>query len=333
MKINLIPYTLVLLTCFGHFAEAEQLRLLNVSMNRRELGQHFNFLVSDASSNDQPLCLTAIEGTTGYGDLELQFCDFEQSPPEQLWRRLNDKLVSGVGIIDERCITVNHGNKIFNGVRMRLGNCVDYQTDFIFDNGRIKVLGADSYCITMVGSSPSAGDKIHAKPCQNRLDFDWTFTPSTTTKNDPYPTESPYGRIYNLFVPEINACVQPPKSTDNDVSLQGSEVVIDKCDGGRAWYAKVNDWDEVVFRSVLDPGMCLQAGFCRATDGSWLRVMPCDEESGLQYFTWPNFDGLIKLADQPDLCMVFHGSVPEIGAIMKLKSCDVRSYEWSGNMS
>ena len=88
-----------------------------------------------------------------------------------------------------------------------------------------------------------------------------------------------------------------------------------------------------MFHSVLDPDMCLQAGFCRATNGSWLRVMPCDEESGLQYFTWPNFDGSIKLADQPDLCMVFHGSVPEVGAVMKMKSCDVRSYVWSENMS
>ena len=97
-------------------------------------------------------------------------------------------------------MTVNHGNNIFNGVRLRLGNCVDDQTDFILDNGRIKVLGADNYCITMVGSTPSAGDKIHAKPCQNRLDFDWTFrTPSTTNKTHTLPKVHTEESIISLF--------------------------------------------------------------------------------------------------------------------------------------
>lgn len=319
MNFLLVAPILILL---GSVQGRHQQQLRNseggVVVKSRKLEQAFDFIVSEAAP---ALCITAVQGDSAFGSLELASCDFENAPPEQLWRQ-NGKFVSGIGT--DRCMTVNHGNSLFDGVRLRLGYCNSGLTDFTWNDGSadlLRVLNDNSFCLTCTGSTATAGDRILAKPCLNRADYKWTFTAATTSTGD--QNDSPFGTLYELYC-EANACVQPKNHDDTR-----APIILDTCDNGRAWYVKEKGGGRVKFHSAIDPALCLQAGFCSAKDGTWLRLMECDDNS-LQDFTWQDYEAPIKLAGS-DLCMVYQGSTAEVGDIMVMKDCNVRSYEWSGD--
>lgn len=322
MKLSLVVPILVLLASFGPVG-AWQLRRVESPDNRKLAPQGFDFIVSEASVQNNLLCVTAVEGTASYGSVELRSCDFDSTPSNQLWSRQGNKFVSAIGS-GNRCMTVNHGSNLFDGVRIRLGNCNDGLTTYTWNDGhadQLKVVDNTLYCLTSTGSTASSGDRIHAKPCLDRLDYKWTFTAPPTMEE-----ENPFGTLYELYVAEANACVQP-KNHDDILA----PIILDTCDVGRAWYVKDQIGGRVMFRSAIDPTLCLQAGFCHAKDGTWLRLIECDEENSLQDFSWQDYEAPIKLADNTFLCMVYQGSSAEVGDIMIMKNCATRSYEWSGN--
>lgn len=317
MKLNLVvSYLVMLLASYG--ASAWQLRRVTTDDVNRNLQQGFDFIVSEASNT---LCMTAVEETKSYGSVELRACDFDGAPAEQLWSRQGNKFVSKLGD-GNRCMTANHGNSLFDGVRIRLGNCNDGLTDFSWNDGnddQLQVLSDPRFCLTPTGSTASSGDNIHAKPCLNRVDYRWTFVASAPTQED-----DTNDALYQLYVPEANACVQPQNY--NDVT---APIILGVCDEQLAWNVNQTPYG-LKFSSRIDPTLCLQAGFCHATDGTWMRLVECDPDSLLQDFSWQDYDAPIKLADNDDLCMVYQGNSAEIGDIVIMKNCAVRTYEWNG---
>jgi len=319
----------ILLHSFNQGVEGWQLRKVD-----RQLKQGFDFIVS--SDANSLLCITAVEGTTPLGLLELESCDFANAPTRQLWRRQGSKLVSGLD--SERCLRINQGTTFSEGALIRLGSCNDNLTDFTLSDELadfIRVLDNQSFCLTSSGSNANSGDYIHAKSCLDRSDYKWSFvasstptttaTPVITTTTDTLGNENSFGALYELFVPEANACVQPQNHEDSQ-----SPIILDNCNAGRAWHVKEHFGGEVVFHSAIDFNLCLQAGFCQAVSGTYLRLLECDEEEGLQYFTWQDFNANIKLSDQDDLCMVYQGITAEVGDTLIMKNCADRTYEWSG---
>ena len=339
MRLLSITILVLIIKYFSVGVKAYELRR---AVQDRKLEQGFDFVVSEANNR---LCITAVEGATLSGLLELHPCDFENEPPEQLWRRDSTKFVSGLS--SELCMRVNLGTDLLDGVRIRLGNCKDDLTDFGWNDqvsDYIHVLDNTNFCLTCSGSTAGSGDSIHAKLCLDRADYKWTFTAAasitsgttsmattmtptltTLTSSTTSRGDEMFGPLYKLFVPEANACIQPKNHEDYE-----APIILDTCDTNRGWYVKVNMAGEVVFHSAIDPSLCLQAGFCQAVSGAWMRLMECDAEESRQYFTWPDFKANIKLADQDDLCMVFQGNSAEVGDIIIMKNCADRTYIWDG---
>lgn len=316
--MKVLPVASFLVASFGPGVEAWQLRRV---AKDRNLLEGFEFIVSNASSNNDPLCITAVEGTKEFGGVELRSCDLQNAPPEQLWSRQGNKFVSGLS--SDLCMMVNHGKNLFDGVRLRLGQCGGGLNEFTWNDGhadRLRVLSDESFCLTCTGSTASSGDRVLAKPCLERADYKWTFTAADVPKDDSL------GVLYELVVYEADACVQPKDANDYE-----APIILDQCDESRAWYVKEKIDGSVIFHSAIDPDLCLQAGFCHAKDGTWLRLLPCDADESLQLFSWQDYEAPIKLADNDDLCMVYQGSSAEVGDLIIMKNCADRTYEWSGD--
>lgn len=137
----------------------------------------YAFLVSNISENED-WCITAPQAYYDFESLELQPCDFSASPKSQLWSLdANGKVHSALDY--DKCMVVEHGTDIFDGVRIKLARC-DLRTSlnrFTHKGGssKLQVLVNESYCVTNRGSKPVPSDTIHAKPCQETSDHLFTY--------------------------------------------------------------------------------------------------------------------------------------------------------------
>jgi cell division septation protein DedD len=274
----------------------------------------YEFLVSDAST-DELLCITATR--VNFGSLQLMPCDFVGAPPEQLWYYKDNKFHSGLG---DKCMIVNHGQALFDGVRMRLADCSDSVfNEVTYDGAFIKIVESDElFCITNRGANANAGDTIHAKPCRHdRTDFKWTLMAQDPRIND--------GTLYQFYA--YGGCVHPKNG-----STAKSEIILDECDESRAWNVKTVEDGVVVFRSRLDLNMCLQAGLGgKPRHGTKMRLVPCDNNEEYQKFEWSD-ETPIKLASREDLCMEWRGRSANVGVDpIVMKRCDGTEYGWSGD--
>lgn len=130
---------------------------------------NYAFLISNISDQED-WCLTS-PPVDEYDFRSLQFkpCDFSGRPKNQLWSLdASGKIHSALNY--EKCMVVDHGTDIFDGVRVKMARC-DLRTSlnrFTHSGGssKLKVLVNEAYCITNRGNTPSEQDTIHAKPCQ-----------------------------------------------------------------------------------------------------------------------------------------------------------------------
>lgn len=79
------------------------------------------FLVSNIRKNED-WCITAKEGTKQFGNLGLKRCDFVKAPANQVWQRIRDGKFHSLQDFDLGMV-VGYSNTVFDGVRMRLGDC------------------------------------------------------------------------------------------------------------------------------------------------------------------------------------------------------------------
>jgi len=312
MKL-LLATTALFVTASG----AWEVRKLN--QPDRKLGQ-FDFLISDASPEDGPLCITATDGMRNFGNLKLMPCDFNQFPPEQLWNYEDDQFFNDLGNSNSKCMVANHGDSLFDGVRMRLADCDASlsNNEFIYDGEYIKFASNTSYCLTNRGPIAHAGDPIHAKPCLDRDDFKWSHTDEDPRQDG--------GTLYTFYAD--GGWISPK----NCSTAKSTKIILGDCPWG-GWNVKQVDGVKI-FRSGSDISMCLQAGLGGSVmHGTVLRLMPCDANEKLQQFDW-NDETPIKLAaDHDDLCLEWRGRNVNVGVDpIIMKSCDRTVYEgWSGD--
>lgn len=289
----------------------------------RRLPESFDFLISEASPEDSPLCIAASEGP--FGNLKLLPCDFDSFPPEQLWNLQDGKFYNDLGNGNEKCMVVNHGHQgaLEDGVRMRLADSCTKDSpsldEFVYDGNYIRLLSDLSYCVTNRGATAHVGDTLHAKPCRNRDDFKWKYT-----EDDPRLER---GELYVFYAD--GGCIQPK----NGKTDKFTEIIIDHCDARRAWNVKQIGADFVLFQSRLDLNMCMQTGLGGYVDhGTKLRLMPCNEAEEYQQFDWSD-ETPIKLASRDDLCLEWRGRNVNVGVDpIIMKECDQTVYKgWSGD--
>jgi hypothetical protein len=137
----------------------------------------YAFLVSNISA-EEVWCITAPEKDYDFASLRFQPCRFDEKPKNQLWSfDESGKIHSALDY--DKCMIVDHGTDIFDGVRIKLARCGLHTSLNRFthsgDSSKLKVFVNDAYCITNHGSKASAGDTIHAKPCQEQLAHVFTY--------------------------------------------------------------------------------------------------------------------------------------------------------------
>lgn len=288
-------------------------------------GTNSNFLISNASPPDQPLCITVVDDGSlrNVANLKLEHCNFEMFPSNQLWSFEDGKLLNGLGSGNAKCMVVNHGVSLFDGVRMRLADCVKNSlNEFVFDGEYIRIAVNTGYCLANRGTRAQAGDTILAKPCQDVNTFKWNH------KNEDPRNDG--GTLYSFFAE--GGCIQPK----NGSTEKFTPIIMDNCDDARAWNVKEMNGVKI-FRNRLDLSMCLQAGLGGYVDhGTKLRLMPCKEMERLQHFEWSD-ETPIKLANreeyEADVCAEWRGRNVNVGVDpVIMKTCDLTVWTgWSGD--
>jgi len=148
---------------------------------RLDIDEFLSFFLISHIDEETAWCITAAEGTTEFGNLKLQPCDLEGAPANQRWfpsfpnegeEDYGDFMIRS-SLDDSKCITVNHGTRIFDGVRARLSSC-DNGLNVFYGDEHIHVSDDASYCLTNRGPRPHPTDWIHVKPCIDREDFFWS---------------------------------------------------------------------------------------------------------------------------------------------------------------
>lgn len=163
-----------------------------VHQDRLLQDEKYAFLVSGIDP-DEAWCITAADGVNDFKNLGFRRCKFDDAPNNQLWRLDSEgKIHSKVD--PSRCMVVDYGKDIFDGVRIRIANC-DLNTDLnrFSHNGAtdmLRVVEDQSFCVTNRGTGPDPSDTIHAKPCGDMSRFAFTYRNedgTTPPTDDPGP--------------------------------------------------------------------------------------------------------------------------------------------------
>lgn len=289
----------------------EDVRLISASGNRQLDGvdEFFSFwLVSALSNDDQQWCIAAAEGTEEFGNLQLHPCDFTGTTTNQLWYLPYDDEEPKIRSVldDSKCITMNHGENLFEGVRARLSDCENGLTTFYYD-GQILVADDTSFCLTNRGPRAHPTDWIHAKTCIDRDDFYWIPIPNIQ---------------FHAKLKSGGGCAQPREGS--------RRVFLDQCDAELAWRISPIDFfgEAALLHSALDDSKCLRAGLGDTfEDGSRMAIVDCDPEDELQHFIYTG--ETIHAAENFDLCMVYRGVTPNVGVDpIIMKECDEDQEFW-----
>jgi hypothetical protein len=147
------------------------------ALRQQEDAPKYAFLISNISESED-WCITAPEVDYDFASLRLQPCDFSGRPKNQLWSLdANGKLHSALDY--NRCMVVDHGTDIFDGVRIKIARC-NLNTSlnkFAHSGGssKLTVLVNNVYCVTNRKNNPDANDTIHAKPCEEKSAHIFTY--------------------------------------------------------------------------------------------------------------------------------------------------------------
>jgi hypothetical protein len=146
-----------------------------------EIDPDYGFVVSHIRE-DKDWCLTAAYGATNFEELGFRKCRYEEAPASQLFKFDEyGKLHSALD--PSKCMILNHGDALFDGVRIRLAGC-ELETllntfELVageFFKVKLPFELSPPYCVSNRGPNPHNGDTIHAKQgCKNRGDYKWSF--------------------------------------------------------------------------------------------------------------------------------------------------------------
>jgi len=292
---------------------------------RLEIDEFLSFFLVSRIDDDTAWCITAAEGAEEFANLKLQPCDFEGAPANQRWLpnfpnegdlNFEDFMVRSA-LDDSKCITVNHGTKIFDGARARLSSCENGLNVFYGDGYlevHIRVSDDDSFCLTNRGPRPHPTDWIHVKPCMDRKDFFWEAVPHLDIPN-------------LIQLSSGGGCAQPREGK--------SRVYLDECDEELAWRVSFEDEHELL-HSPLDDDKCLRAGRGQTIqDGTKMTLAPCDPSDPLQVLAAYSVSGerssVLKLhaAFDEDFCMVYRGNSANVGVDpIIMKTCNDNQEPW-----
>jgi len=272
----------------------------------------YGFIVSHIVK-DPSWCIFVPDNASDYDNLGFRPCDFAWAPQNQLWRvEADGKIRSSAN--PDKCMIVNFGHDIFDGVRVRVANC-DLDSNLIHfnHNGNKSMISLEAdrdYCVTNRGVNPHDSDTIHAKPCKDDGRFFFTFRaedlPSTSS-----PTMVPLTSTPATFEPVI-APGSPPYyriSTDeaclsvrNSNPYDDQRFILKNCGGvGQGFREDGNH-----FRIQLNDEKCMQAGRPTVSPrhGTKMRIYKCDESEFRQKFELE--DGKMRLQGR-DLCVDHRG--------------------------
>mmetsp|Transcript_32818 Transcript_32818/g.54197 ORF Transcript_32818/g.54197 Transcript_32818/m.54197 type:complete len:328 (+) Transcript_32818:62-1045(+) len=263
-------------------------------------GQEYAYLVSNVRQNES-WCVTATNGVSSdFGNLGFRPCDFNAAPKNQLWRLDADGMIHSA-LDDTKCIIVNFGNDVFNGVRVRTTNCDTVSTNLQFThNGgtdQLRLASNDNYCLTNRGTSPNPSDTIHMKICDTGGRYIFTYraqgdTPSpavtpTPAPNDVPPTSIPAELFVNIATD--GGCI----NVRNSNVRNDQKLMLDGCLPNQRWYSAKVDALLTTFSTLLDPSKCMQAGrTATPRKGTKMRIFSCDDTNPLQLFQLFNEDSV-----------------------------------------
>lgn len=250
-------------------------------------GQEYAFLVSNVRQNES-WCVTATNGVSSdFGNLGFRLCDFNAAPKDQLWRLDTDGMIHSA-LEDTKCIIVNFGNNVFDGVRVRITGCDTLSTNLQFThNGstdQLRLVSNQTYCLTNRGTNPNPSDTIHVKICDTGGRYLFTYRSQGDTPSPPTPTPPPspdengYGSLATN-----DGCI----NVRNSNARNDEKLMLGRCNvENQRW--QVDSSDRLV-RTLLDPTKCMQAGrSARPKRGTKMRIFPCNGSNSLQQFTVSN---------------------------------------------
>eukprot|EP00978_Attheya_sp_CCMP212_P017568 scaffold47015_cov45-Attheya_sp.AAC.1 len=114
----------------------------------------YAFLLSNIDANND-WCVTATNGVNTNARLGFRKCSFTSAPLNQLWSLGSDGTMQSA-LNSSKCMVVNKGRNIFNGVRVHVGDCTDTtELNQFVHNGttdNLKVSNTN-FCITNRGKN------------------------------------------------------------------------------------------------------------------------------------------------------------------------------------
>lgn len=264
--------------------------------------ENYAFLVSSISATED-WCITATEGSGESKGIGFRPCDYAGAPSNQLWRLDGDGKVH-TKLNPNRCMIVDFGKHLEDARRVRLANC-DESSDLnkFIHNGStdsLRVAKDEGFCVTNQGIAPHRSDKMQVKPCMNEGRFIFTYTPVEFTV---------------FYSNDAKGCL----GVKDGKAVEGQNLVLsDEEKDPRRCQWKEKDG---LFRSALNPNMCMQAGHPGATakNGKKLRLYKCSKENSQQKF---EFTGDVIKHTGTNFCVAFQGEKGQVGDNIILKDCN-----------
>lgn len=151
--------------------------LRHVNARQLEDDSDYAFFVSHINE-DEEWCITASDGVGVNANIGFELCNFDAKPSDQLWRFDDDGKIHSK-LNENRCMTVNFGEQVFDGVRARMADCEqDTELNLFSHNGntdKLRLSDHEDYCMTNRGILPHTSDTIHAKPCKDEGRYIFTY--------------------------------------------------------------------------------------------------------------------------------------------------------------
>jgi hypothetical protein len=285
--------------------------------------QQYAYLVSNVRQNED-WCITATNGVaTDFHNLGFRKCDFAGSPANQLWR-LDAEGKMHSALDDSKCMIVNYGTDVFDGVRVRVTTCATTGSNLGFThNGatdQIKLASNQTFCLTNRGDDPNNSDTIHMKPCGTSGRFVFTYQAQGTTPTGPAPTPAPVVAPTGTDLPASDFSYVSTNggcfNVRNSNPRNDEKTVLGPCTlPNQRW----SYGDDGLIRTQLDSTKCMQAGRTATPQkGTKMRIFPCDVANAKQIFDLVVVDensGEFKLQlSTTTLCIDHRGDSANIGA-------------------
>jgi hypothetical protein len=264
----------------------------------------YGFLISSIDQ-DQDWCITATDGAGVNANIGFEPCNFVAEPSDQLWRFDGDGKIHSK-LNDNRCMTVNFGEQVFDGVRVRMAAC-DQNTDLneFSHNGdidKLRLVERPDYCITNRGVAAHSSDTIHAKPCKDEGRYVFKYL-----RGDIDPPTDDYAFLVSHIREDDPWCITTSNGVEAFANLGFSRCNFDVAPDSQKWRLDTSG----KLHSKVNPFLCMIVNYGNSVfDGARVRIADCNEDTELNRFTHNGSTDKIRLASQPDYCITNRGTRP-----------------------